>query len=305
MRAAVARADLRPPGRARRLLGQVTRGTTAPNRLRKTDAFLAIAYPGLARRLPGPYVDLGYGAAPITCVETLRRLRRLDPGATVLGVEIDPARVAAAQPFAEAGLEFRLGGFDLPLRPGERAGALRALNVLRQYDEAAVAVALAALARHMAPGALLIEGTSDPTGRLLAFEVHRRAAEDAGGALDPLGLVLAPSPRRGFAPRQLQAVLPKRFVHRAEPGGDVDRFFAAWQAAWERARRRATDPRRAFVESARWLADEEGQGLDRRDPLLRRGFLWLGPEWPARAAGGARGETSSARSVNHERSATC
>ena len=265
--------------RARRPLGQPTRGKTAPNRLRKTDAFLAIAFPSLVRAMPGLYVDLGFGAMPITSVETLRRLRRLDPTASVLGVEIDAARVAAARAFAEPGLDFRLGGFDVPLRPAERAAVVRAFNVLRQYGESAVAPALDALAPALAPGGLVLEGTSDPSGRLLAFELHRKPADGAG--LERLGLVLAPSLREEFHPRQLQPVLPKRHVHRADPRGTIDRFFAAWEAAWQSARRHGRDPRRVFVESARELAARHGYALDRRAALLRRGFLWLGPSWPA------------------------
>jgi len=33
------------PGRTPRLVGQKTRGKTAPNRLRKTDTFFGVAYP--------------------------------------------------------------------------------------------------------------------------------------------------------------------------------------------------------------------------------------------------------------------
>ena len=61
--------------RRARPVGQATRGKTAPNRLRKTDTFLTLAYPELVRHMPGMYVDLGYGAYPITSVETLHRLR--------------------------------------------------------------------------------------------------------------------------------------------------------------------------------------------------------------------------------------
>src|SRR5438045_601067 len=121
------------PATAQRPLGQPTRGKTAPNRLRKTDTFLAVAYPEFVRHMTGLYVDLGYGFFPVTSVETLRRLRRLNPSLQVLGVEIDPQRVADAQPFAEPGLNFRLGGFNLPLRPGEQVSIIRAFNVLRQY----------------------------------------------------------------------------------------------------------------------------------------------------------------------------
>ena len=258
-------------------LGRPTRGKTAPNRLRKTDTFLAIAFPAFVRQLPGLYVDLGYGAYPVTTEETWRRLRRLDLRARVLGVEIDPARVAEAQPYAAPGLEFRHGGFDLPLRPGEAVSVIRAFNVLRQYDEAAVANALAALGARLAEGGLLIEGTSDPHGRLLAFNLFKKA-----GALERAGVVLAPRLGMDFPPRALRAVLPKTFIHHAEPAGAIDRFFTAWDAAWQRARSSGRTPRQRFVAAAHGLAERGGYALDRREALLRRGFLWLGADWPDR-----------------------
>jgi len=264
--------------RPQRPLGLPTRGKTAPNRLRKTDTFLALAYPEFIRHLAGLYVDLGYGFFPVTSVETLRRLRRLNPRLQVLGVEIDPQRVADAQPFAEPGLSFRLGGFNLPLRAGEQVSIIRAFNVLRQYDEAAVADALAALAAPLTPGGLIIEGTSDPLGRLLSFNLFERQPK----GLAHIGLVLAPALRAGFQPRQFQAVLPKNFIHHAEPGGAIDRFFADWHAAWQHARSQAAEPRQVFALAAARLAGHYRYHLDQRPALLRRGFLWLGPEWPAR-----------------------
>ncbi len=262
-------------------LGQVTRGKTAPNRLRKTDTFLALAYPEFIRHAPGLYVDLGYGAYPITSVETLHRLRRLNPALRVLGVEIDPERVAAAEPYAEAGLEFRLGGFNLPLQPGESVSVIRAFNVLRQYEEGEVEKALAALTLPLTPGGLILEGTSDPAGRLLTINLYCKAAGST--ALARVGLVLAPTLRADFLPRQFQAVLPKNFIHHAEPGGAIDRFFAAWHAAWQYARRQVGPAglRPVFQQAALRLATHYGYALDRRPALLRRGFLCLGPDWPA------------------------
>jgi hypothetical protein len=261
----------------RKPLGQPTRGKTAPNRLRKTDTFLAVAFPAFVHHLPGLYVDLGYGAYPVTSRETLYRLRRLNPGLSVLGVEIDPARVAEAQPFVERGLAFRHGGFDLPLARGERVSVIRAFNVLRQYEEAAVAGALAALGAALIEGGLLIEGTSDPHGRLLAFNLYRKKE-----TLESAGVVLAPRVGTEFTPRALRAVLPKAFIHHAEPAGAIDRFFAAWEAAWQRARGHALTPRQRFAAAALDLAQREDYALDRRDALLRRGFLWLGATWPER-----------------------
>jgi hypothetical protein len=264
--------------KAKRPLGQPTRGKTAPNRLRKTDTFLAVAFTEFVRHMSGLYVDLGYGFYPITSVESLRRLRRLNPMLQVLGVEIDPQRVADAQTYAEPGLRFRLGGFNLPLQRGERVSVIRAFNVLRQYDEAAVSAALAALAVPLTPGGLIVEGTSDPLGRLLTFNLFQKQADK----LVRIALVLAPALRADFQPRQFQAVLPKNFIHHAEPGGPVDFFFAAWHAAWQHARRDAREPRQVFTLAACRLADHYHYGLDRRPALLRRGFLVLGPEWPAK-----------------------
>jgi hypothetical protein len=261
-----------------RPLGQPTRGKTAPNRLRKTDTFLAVAYPELVRHMAGAYVDLGYGFYPVTSVETLHRLRRLNPALPVLGVEIDPQRVADAQAFSEPGLSFRQGGFNLPLRPGEQVSVIRAFNVLRQYDEAAVAEALAALAACLLPGGLILEGTSDPLGRLLCFNLFEKSA----AGLERLGLVLAPALRQDFQPRQFQTVLPKNFIHHAQPGGPIDGFFADWHSAWQWARGRAGQPRQVFALAAGRLVAHYRYRLDQRPALLRRGFLWLGPGWPAK-----------------------
>ena len=70
----------------------------------------------------------------------------------MLGLEIDPARVrgaseqlAAVRPAdrlrPDAARRFALGGFEVPLPGGRRPAVIRALNVLRQYDESEVAAA--------------------------------------------------------------------------------------------------------------------------------------------------------------------
>ena len=99
-----------------RPVGTATRGTTHPNRLRRMDRWIAAVHGAELRRTPDPVaVDLGYGAAPWTAVELLHRLREAAPHIQVVGIEIDPARVAAAQPYARHGLTFRRGGFEIPL----------------------------------------------------------------------------------------------------------------------------------------------------------------------------------------------
>ena len=87
-------------GRAR-ALGIPTRGTTAPNRLRRVDRWLLWA---LAPRLrgtsadPAPLVvDLGFGATPVTTVELARRLRRRYPAGARARAGDRPRASAAAQ----------------------------------------------------------------------------------------------------------------------------------------------------------------------------------------------------------------
>ena len=45
---------------------------------------------------------------------------------------------------------------------------------------------------------------------------------------------------------------------------------------------RIEEPRQVFALAAARLASHYRYHLDQRPALLRRGFLWLGPEWPAR-----------------------
>ncbi|BBC34359.1 hypothetical protein SGFS_056530 [Streptomyces graminofaciens] len=134
----------------RRPIGTVTRGTTNPNRLRRMDRWIAETHGAELRRATAPLaVDLGYGASPWTAVELLRRLRGAAPRTRVVGVEIDPARVAAAKPYECEGLTFRHGGFEVPV-PG-RPTLIRAANVLRQYDEDEVAAVWERLCARLAP----------------------------------------------------------------------------------------------------------------------------------------------------------
>ncbi len=168
-----------------RPLGEKTRGKTRENRLRGVDNFLLFYDPLLIAREDAPFrraffVDLGYGEDPVTTLESASRLRRLNPELPVLGVEIDPERVARAQPFATGMTQFRLGGFNLPLQTwpdsGEPEGVrlIRAFNVLRQYEETAVPTAWAGLGRALLPGGLLVEGTSDTYGRVWTANLLRK-----------------------------------------------------------------------------------------------------------------------------------
>lgn len=298
----------------RRPLGRPTRGKTAPNRLRRVDTFVLLYDPGLVRRVDGPFagapfVDLGYGALPVTTLESAARFRRLNPSLPVMGVEIDRALVEAALPFADDLTDFRLGGFNLPLgvdaagRP-IRARLIRAFNLLRQYEADAVAPAWAEMAAGLAPGGLLVEGTSDPTGRVwvanllrrsgatdvrrgeraMDTQVDRLAGSQVDRATDPWfgsgALVFSTSFRQAFDPEHFKPVLPKNLIHRMDLGEPIHAFFEAWARAWQASRgEQVWGPRRHLAASVRGLADA-GYNIDLRRRFVDRGFvIWRLPPW--------------------------
>jgi len=215
-----------------------TRGTTAPNRLRRLDRWLVATHGDLIRQAEHPLVvDLGYGATPVTAVELHTRLRRLRPDVEVLGIEIDPERVQAATPAERPGLSFIRGGFELG---GHRPLVVRALNVLRQYDEAAATDAWQTLRDGLQPGGVLIEGTCDEIGRRAAW-----VDLDANG---PRTLTLAAHLPTLGRPGDLAERLPKALIHHNLPGTRVHELLSALDAAWDRSAPYAT-----FGNRQRWI----------------------------------------------------
>jgi SAM-dependent methyltransferase len=242
-----------------RPLGAITRGTTGPNRLRRVDNWIAVHLGGRLRGADDPLVvDLGYGASPVTAVELRSRLARVRPDVRVVGLEIDPSRVAAAQSMADPpGLEFRRGGFELA---GLRPVVVRAMNVLRQYDESEVEGAWAAMRRRLAPGGVLVEGTCDELGRLASW-----VTLDADG---PLSLTLAAALSTLDTPATLAERLPKALIHRNVPGEPVHALIRALDEAW-----RANAPYSSFGPRQRWRRSVEAVGAAGW-PVLNRPSRW-------------------------------
>ncbi|SBT48342.1 class I SAM-dependent methyltransferase [Micromonospora auratinigra] len=224
-----------------RPLGVVTRGTTNPNRLRRVDNWIVEtcgeALCGAADPL---VVDLGYGATPVTAVELRARLAAgVRADVRVVGLEIDPVRVAGAQPAADPpGLTFARGGFELA---GLRPALVRAFNVLRQYDEPEVPDAWRAITGRLAPGGLLVEGTCDELGRLGSWVLL-----DADG---PRSLTLAAKLTTLESPATLAERLPKALIHRNVPGERIHDLIRALDDAWQAAAGYAP-----FGPRQRWLA---------------------------------------------------
>jgi hypothetical protein len=245
-----------------RPLGNVTRGTTSPNRLRRMDRWIAAVHAPVLRR-PAPRspepgrsprpplaVDLGFGAAPWTAVELLQRLRKVRTDVRVVGVEIDPERVAAARPYERDGLTFLRGGFEVPLPGGARPVLIRAANVLRQYEEAEVAPVWARLcARLAAPDGLLVDGTCD--------EIGRRHVWVALGPEGPRTVTFAARLGSLAAPSDLAERLPKALIHRNVPGEPVHAFLRDFDRAWATAAPYgALSARQRWIRAVRALAGD-------------------------------------------------
>lgn len=203
--------------------GTITRGTTNPNRLLRMDRWFNRRAESLLRHTRAPLaVDLGFGGSGITTAQWRDRLAEVAGDVRVVGLEIDPARVAAAAPFVRPGrLEFAVGGFELA---GLRPLLLRAANVLRQYEESQVDAAWRLMCDRLAPGGLLLEGTCDELGRIAGWVLL-----DAGG---PRSLTLAADVARLERPAVLAERLPKALIHRNVPGEPIHALITAMDDAW-------------------------------------------------------------------------
>lgn len=241
-------------------IGVVTRGTTNPNRLRRCDRWLCEVHGRLLRRPESPplVVDLGYGASGVTPAELHDRLRRVRADVEVLGLEIEPERVARAAVLTRPGLRFARGGFEVPAqRPPT---VIRAFNVLRQYDEGQVAAAWDMMTQRLAPDGIVVDGTCDELGRVSSWVTLGREGPRSltislhlGGLEDP-GVV---------AQR-----LPKALIHHNVPGTGVHGFLTALSRAWTlTAPLSVHGARQRFIATAASLRDSGW-------PVLDRGSRW-------------------------------
>jgi hypothetical protein len=219
--------------------GRPTRGTTNPNRLRRVDTWITDRFAARLRSAPVPLVvDLGYGASPVTTVELRSRIRGVSAGAVVVGLEIDPDRVRDAQWAADPpGLGLAHGGFELG---GLRPVLVRALYVLRQYDEVEVAQAWATMRAGLAADGVLVEGTCDELGRLAAWVLL-----DAAG---PISLTLAAKLTTLDSPAVFAERLPKALIHHNVPGEPIHELLHTLDRGWA-----AAAPYAAFGPRQRWI----------------------------------------------------
>ncbi|WP_236560857.1 class I SAM-dependent methyltransferase [Arthrobacter sp. 8AJ] len=227
------------PARQGRPVGNVTRGTTNPNRMRRVDRWLTGPQAWRLRSAADPLVvDLGYGATPATAVELYERLAAIRPDVRVCGIEIDPARVRAALPLQRPGLTFQVGGFELPV-PG-RPVLVRAFNVLRQYEEADVQGIWRLVQDRLSPGGLFVDGTCDEIGRRVTWVALDRDR--------PLSLSMSVRFGSFELPSEVAERLPKALIHRNIPGEPVHAFMQAMDRAWLESA-----PLASFGNRQRWV----------------------------------------------------
>lgn len=250
--------------------GEPTRGTTNPNRLRRVDRWIAWwCSHALATATDPLVVDLGFGATPITAVELRERLVRVRPDVRVAGLEIDRARVEAAQPAADPPrLTFTHGGFELA---GLRPNVVRALNVLRQYDESAAWKAWGTMSSAIAPGGWLIEGTCDELGRVCAWAAIR------AGETTPVSLTLAAKPSTLDSPLTFAERLPKALIHHNVPGEPIHDLLFNLDRSWQRAAAFGV-----FGPRQRWLATIRELGATTLDGPVRWKLGEVTFPWPGR-----------------------
>lgn len=283
----------------RRPVGTITRGTTNPNRLRRVDRWMAHALGPLLRAPAEPpvVVDLGYGASPVTVLELADRLTRVRPDVRLVGVEIDPDRVARGRAVADPPrVDFVRGGFEVPLPagvagPDGRVTVVRACNVLRQYAEEDVPGAWARVVDRLTPAGALVEGTCDELGRLATWVDVRRGPD---GAPDPRPVTLTLSMRLAGldTPSVVAERLPKVLIHRNVPGEPVHALMLALDDAWARHAPLASyGARQRFVATARSLRDE---GWPVHGGVARWRLGELTVDWSAVAPTGSAGASPSA-----------
>ncbi len=257
--------------------GTATRGTTAPNRLRRVDRWITANQARLLHSSESPplVVDLGFGASPVTTIELYERLLKVRPDVEVVGLEIDPARVEQGRRFlaeysrtaSHCRLAFELGGFELPVsRPPL---LVRAFNVLRQYGEEEAWRAWDRLCDGLAQDGVLIEGTCDETGRravwvtlgrsdgtTLSLREKKTRQGDQSGPAEPRTITFSARVSTLPSPSELAERLPKALINHNVPGERVHRFLADFDHSWAVAA-----PQSVFGPRQRWIAAVEHLSL--------------------------------------------
>ncbi len=238
-------------------VGNITRGTTNANRLRRVDRWIQ-TWPALRTTSDPLVIDLGYGASAATPVELATRLRKTRADVELLGLEIDPERVTIAKEELSRwekehlitsdqahGISFDRGGFEVSVPQNRKPVVIRAFNVLRQYDEPEVQGAWDMMVARLQPGGVLVEGTCDEIGRISSW-----IAITTDG---PQTLSIALKLDTLEVPSIVAERLPKALIHHNVPGERIHEFLSALDKQWL-----THAPLGSFGATQRWIATAQG-----------------------------------------------
>jgi hypothetical protein len=228
-------------------VGAITRGTTNPNRLRRIDRFIA-NLPQL-KSADCLVVDLGFGATPTTSIEMFERLAQTNSKVTVIGIEIDRERVERGLPFQTKQLLFGLGGFEVPLpkpHSDKKVDVIRAMNVLRQYDESEVIPSWQLMQSRLKEDGVIIEGTSDELGRICSWVTLVKEK--------PISFTIALKLNEVDKPSKVAERLPKILIHRNIDGEAIHKLLRDLDDAWLRNSSLSTfSPAQRFIATCKDL----------------------------------------------------
>lgn len=197
---------------------------TSAGRLRSVDAWLAHAERSL---LSGPLIDFGFGLSPVTTQEWAATT-----DARVIGIDRKP------HPQVD-GVELHVGGAE-SCAAFAPITIVRAMNVLRGYQEQEVEHARVMLGAPLIEGGVLVEGSTDIEGHVMAAWILRKRA----GALLRESLLMWTDFSRGFSPWLFRDVLPRDVRRNVKPGSELFALFTEWEA-----RCRGENPRERFESS--------------------------------------------------------
>jgi len=186
-------------------------------------------------------VDLGYGALPHTTLELADRLATVQPGLRVIGIEIDPERVANAESSATERVSFVRGGFEIPLPENRTADVIRAFNVLRQYDESEVAAIWTRVLARLSSSGIFLDGTCDEIGRVATWV--------SLGASGPESFTVALRLADLEMPSIAAERLVKALIHRNVEREEIHRFLGDLDRHWT-----VSAPLQVYSPSQRWIA---------------------------------------------------
>jgi hypothetical protein len=251
-------------------VGEITRGTTNPNRLRRVDRYLTQL--PVIRNVENPIaVDLGYGKTPITAQELYLRLTKVNPGVRVLGIEIDPVRVSEAKAFETNNLVFSHGGFEIPIPNSfsdrKDVDIIRAFNVLRQYQESEVESAWSMMQSRLSKEGIIIEGTCDEIGRVASWIT----LDIEGPKLFTISLRL-----RGLEkPSKVAERLPKSLIHKNTEGNKIFDYLVDLDEAFAKAASFAVfGPSQRFIQTAK-LMQQKGWAIQHQPKRWALGELTI------------------------------